>query len=166
MITLRMLLLAILAFGTACNQDRLARLEKENKELRVELAKQKQFTDLDVQGKCADAAKKYFREEFSSDKSTILLDHYNHYNRELGKCFALIEWHYYDTNSKTGSWHNMIKIVDVYERDEYADFSDYTEVAFSPTPSSKNSVLTCEVDDKKCSSMEEFHRLSAHFMAN
>jgi len=165
MASLRLVIVGLMILGTGCNQNRIARLEKDNKELHAQLDKQKQFTDLDTQGKCSEAANKYFREEFVADKSTTVLDHYNHFNKEMGKCFALVEWHYSDVDSKTGSWFLVIKIVDVYERNVYADFSQYTDIRFSPTPSSEDRVLVCEVDDVKCSDMEHFHRMSAHFMS-
>lgn len=154
----------ILALGTACNQDRLARLEKENKELHAEFEKQKQLVDLDTQAKCARAAKQYFREEFQPDSSTILLDHHSHYNKSLGKCFVLIEWHYREEVSKTGSWYNIMKLADAYERDEYGRFSLYTEITFDPTLKSEERIYECEVAGTKCDSIEQFNKLSTQFL--
>jgi hypothetical protein len=166
MLTLRILLVAILSFGMACKQERLDQLEKQNKELRAELDKQKQIVDLDTQGKCANAAKQFFHEEYPPDRSTILLVHNSHYSKVLGKCFVLIEWHYNDIPNKTGSWYNLVKLVDAYERNEYGKFSLYTDITLEPHPKSEETVYECRVNGTTCNSLAQFNQLSNQFMTN
>ena len=88
---MRCLLLASTTFLCACNGDRLAELEKQNKEMRKQLEKQKKLVDLDTQAKCSNAAKIFFRQNWQNDRDTILLDYSNHYNRALGKCFIVVD---------------------------------------------------------------------------
>jgi len=106
-------------FLSACNADKIAQLEKQNKEFRAELEKQKQMVDLDTQAKCSTAAQGFFQRNYSVDKATLLLNFHNHYNRALGKCFITTEWHYKEEGSKTGSWYNLMYLHDVYENQEY-----------------------------------------------
>jgi hypothetical protein len=166
MVVLRLFLVVTAILATACDQDKVAQLEKANKDLRTELDKQKQIIDLDTQGKCANAAKQYFQEEFSADSSTILLDHHSHYNKPLGKCFVMVEWHYTDKYSKTGSWYNLIKLVDAYQRDEYGTFSLYTDISIGPKFSSEERLYQCEVSGAKCTSIQQFSQFASPFMTN
>jgi hypothetical protein len=66
--------------------------------------------------------------EYQADRDTILLTQNNHYNRRLGKCFVLIEWHYHETGSKTGSWYNHMALHDVFENYKYGGVSNYTNI--------------------------------------
>ena len=95
----------------------------------------------------------------------MLLDQHNHYSKALGKCFVMIEWHYNDVISKTGSWNNIIKLYDVYQRDEYGDFFEYTDTSFQPQLKSEKTVYTCRVYGSDCKSIEEFNQLTRSLTA-
>jgi hypothetical protein len=150
--------------GTGCNQDQIARLEKENKAMHAELEREKQLVDLDTQAKCANAAKQFVREEFPTDATTILLEQHNHFNQVLGKCFVIVEWHY--NIGRGGSWQNVIKLFDVFQRDEYGDFSENTSVSFAPSYTTNKRIYRCTVDGSKCESIEGFNQLAARFMSD
>jgi hypothetical protein len=162
MASLRLALAGLMLLGTGCNQDKIARLEKENKAMRAELEQQKQLVDLDTQAKCANAAKQFQRDEFPADATTILLDQHNHFNKMMGKCFVLIEWHY--SIGRSGSWQNVIKLFDVFQRDEYGDLSEITSVSFAPNYTTDKRLYSCVVYGSKCKSIEEFNQLTARFM--
>ena len=162
---IRQFLTTLFIFGlTACDTDRIAKLEKENAELRADLEKQKRIVDLDTQGKCSAAAEHLFNIQFGAGKNTITLDYHNHYNRSLGKCFVMIEWHYRDVLSRTGSWFNLGFLYDAYENQEVGKFSQYTDVGADFEP--HLSIQECEVAGNKCGSIEEFNRKSTPFMSN
>jgi len=152
-------------FGTGCDQDEVARLQRENKELAAKLDSQSKLVDLDTQAKCSAAAKQYLREEYQYDNTTILLDQHNHYNRTLGKCFVMVEWHYREKASKTGDWYNVIQLHDVYQGDEYGDFGLFTMI-LPPDYKTDERVYTCRVNGKDCKSIEEFSSLTQHFMTD
>jgi glucose-6-phosphate 1-dehydrogenase len=156
------LAVVLLLSGTGCNQDKTAQLEKENKEMRAQLEQPKQLVDLDTQAKCATAAKEFFKEEFSFDQDTITLHQHNHYNKLLGKCFVLVEWHYRDRYSKTGSWYNVIKLHDVYQHDEYGGLSEYTEGSL--TSDSVKKIYACRVSGSDCTSITQFNERASKFM--
>lgn len=88
-------LILLLAMGLcACNDAKIAELEKENNELRKQVADSK-HVDLATQERCSSAAQRYLEREFTPDKNTLLLTQQNHYNQSRGKCYAFIEWHYH-----------------------------------------------------------------------
>lgn len=151
---------------SACTDvEKMAKIEKENKELRAKVEQQNRVVDLDTQGKCGTAAKRYLNENWTVDKGTMLLDYHNHFNRSLGKCFILVEWHYADAASKTGSWFNSVKLSDVYENLEYGELSEHTRIVLEPTISSEKAILDCHVSGAKCKTSEEFGELVQHFMS-
>src|SRR5205809_624249 len=72
-------------------QDRLSRLEKQNQELQAEIKKRDGATaDLESQAKCSRDAKVWFRENWPSDRTTLLLDYTNHYNKTRNQCFTFV----------------------------------------------------------------------------
>jgi hypothetical protein len=150
----------------ACNTDRIAQLEKQNKEMRAELERQKSLVDLDTQNKCSNAALSFFRRTWSRDKDTVLLDYSNHYNKALGKCFILVEWHYNSHTVFNGSaWFGVVQIHDVFENNRYAEISERHAVTFTP-PNTIDTVTSCNVDNVACGSMEEFHNKTRHYMVD
>jgi len=112
-----------LAFLCGCDTgERLNRLEKENAELKAALEQRNAATELELQEKCSKSAKAWFRENYSPDKDTTLLDETNHYNRKMNKCFVVVEYHY--TAGSGPTWYNDITMWDVYENLKYATFSE------------------------------------------
>jgi hypothetical protein len=151
-------------FAIGCNSDRLAKLEKENQELQAQVKRQQMATSLDLQAKCGRDAKEFFERGFPPDRTTIMLHHRNHYNSSLNKCFVLVENHYRQAGSKTGSWYNNIALYDVYENSSYGKMSEWHEIA--PDYTDNLHMFDCEVNGKKCTSTEEFSRAANLFMEN
>jgi hypothetical protein len=151
----------------SCESNRIARLENENKKFKKELDRQKNIVSLDTQGKCSDASKQFFKENWSPSKNDIILDYSNHFNGALGKCFILIEWHYNDTNAgpHASRWFNDIWLYDVYEHNKYAEFAE-GHTATAPEFKEVPTLLRCSVDGAKCSSLDDFYSKSKHWMSD
>ncbi len=65
--------------------------------------------DYDLQAKCFRDATTWFKENWGQgDKDAILLDHQNHHNKALNKCFIFVEYHY--STDKNGSWVNDLSL--------------------------------------------------------
>jgi hypothetical protein len=77
-----------------CDADRIAKLEKENTELKAKVDRQEAAMNYDLQAKCSKDAHVWFNKNWSRDKNTILLDFTNHYNAKFNKCLILVEYHY------------------------------------------------------------------------
>jgi hypothetical protein len=159
-ILLGLILLPILG----CNDDKIARLEKQNEELKAQMAKQNAAADFDLQAKCSNAAKLWFRENWGSgrDKDDILLDFSNHYNKASNQCFVQVV-----DNRRVGtrnSWSKHMSLWDVFENSMYGDFSEVHTLDdhFKDEPN----VVTCEVLEKKCSSADQFNSLVQRYMNN
>lgn len=144
--------------------ERMSRMEKQNEELKAEIKKGQAAADFDLQAKCGKDSRAWFKENWSADKDTIILDFENHYNKAQNKCFELVEYHY--NFGPNGSWINHMSLWDVYENTKYGDFAESTTIFFSPHYESKKSVSTCEVLGKKCTTVDEFNNLVRPFMNN
>jgi hypothetical protein len=116
---------------------------------------------LDYQEKCAEQAKKAFTD--LGYKPNEMAGYENHYNKELNKCFIVVE----NTDAKYAPtiWTNK-SLFDAYEGKSYGEYSwhtvkdkKYWEVA----------PFTCKVvmpsgDDKYCASNDEFEELIKGYM--
>jgi hypothetical protein len=153
----------LLAVGLcACNDAKVAQLEKENAELRKQVADSK-HVDLATQEKCAAAGEQFMEREYPGDPDTLLIREHNHYNQTAGKCYVLVEWHY-TSNRKTGAWNNFMVVEDVYEHYRYAEFSEHTDIRSDFT---SHVLLTgCQVNGMKCTSVEEFNKQVQPFMSD
>jgi hypothetical protein len=160
------LLVMMLLIGTGCNTpERISKLEKKNQELQEEVNRRQAAVDYDLQAKCSRDAKQWFKENWSTtDKTTILLDFTNHYNKRLNKCFISVEYHY--SLGGDASWTNHISLWDVYENARYANFSENHMVFYKPEIRTRDNVLSCEVVDNKCKTLDEFNGLTADYMNN
>lgn len=162
--------LAALLVCSACDTDRLNKLEKENADLKAEVAKTNAAADFNLQEKCSNAAKSWFRENWPRDKDTILLDETNHYNSKMNKCFVEVEYHANEQNKLAfilWSWHNNITLWDVFENSKYADFLE-SHTMFTPSLKRPNedTVDECEVAGTKCKSLDEFNNLTRSYMSD
>jgi len=98
-----------------------AALEKQTRELQDKLAQaeakgHQRGADLDLQVKCSNDARQWFLQNWSRDKNTLLLDHENHYNKALNKCFAFVQ---FNRSVEThGTADKSISLYDVYENVE------------------------------------------------
>jgi hypothetical protein len=155
---------AILLTAIGCGQnEKIASLEKQNQELKAEADKSHATADYDLQAKCSKDAKASFNENWSREKDTILLDYTNHYNKSMNKCFILIEYHFEVGNR--GSWTSDMTLWDVHENAKYGEFSEGNTVYTKPDRTEKT-VVTCEIDGKKCNAAEEFNDLVHPYMNN
>jgi hypothetical protein len=151
-------------FFSGCDTDKIARLERENKELHELVEKQQATADLDLQAKCARDSKNWFNENWQRDKTTTLLDYTNHYNKSRSKCFILVEYHY---SLEAGNWVNDLSLWDVYENSKHAQFTE--QHVFSPVISGVkpyDKVLSCAGPDKECKTQDEFNGLISSYLNN
>jgi hypothetical protein len=163
--------LAALLVCSGCDTDRISKLEKENTELKAEVAKTNAATDFNLQEKCSNAAKSWFRENFPPDKNTILLDETNHFNRKMNKCFITVEYHSTGADSKVAgilsSWYNNISLWDVFENEKYANFAEsHTMFSYALKRPPEDRVDECEVAGTKCKSLDEFNNLTRSYMSD
>jgi hypothetical protein len=88
------LVLALVLSG--CDtRERISRLERQSADLKAEVEKnQMTAANYDFQARCARDAKTWFDENWSRDKTTMLLTYSNHYQKRSNKCFILVEFHY------------------------------------------------------------------------
>jgi hypothetical protein len=168
---LDLLVFLLLLMTVGCDTpERLNRLEKENQEMKADVAKKRSAesatADYDLQAKCSKDAKGWFNENWaSSDKTTLLLNHTNHYNKAMNKCFVLVEYHYSLPNGDS-SWANNLTLWDVYENAQYATFSESHIDYQKPTFEVKDHVMTCELLDRKCTTVEEFNGFVQPYLNN
>lgn len=150
--------------------DRVTRLEKETQELKAEVAKDhaaaSATANYDLQAKCSRDAKTWFTENWGKgDQDTIVLDHTNHYNKAMNKCFVSVEYHYHVAAGK-GSWVNDITLWDVYENVKYGLFLENHTILLKPEYHSEDTVGVCEFLDKKCKTIDEFNQLVRPYLSN
>ena len=102
-----------------CNPDRVAQLEKQNKELMAKLEDVSKQSSLDLQSKCAKQA----REEFNSEgwRADTLAAFTNHYNKQLSKCFIEVT----SSDTKTagdGTIFQSTVVSDAFEGKTYGEY--------------------------------------------
>jgi hypothetical protein len=140
------------------DSQRITQLEKQNEEFKAQLARNQSATDFDLQAKCAKDSKAWFGESFSGAKDTILLDYSNHYNKEQNKCFVVVEWHYKAAFYGEGSWTNHMSLWDLYENTKLGEAVEQHIITFKPI-STRTELQSCNVLDKKCTTVVEFDDL-------
>jgi hypothetical protein len=163
------LLIGCCVLLAGCDADRLAKLEKENAELKAKLDQQSAAVNYDLQAKCSKDSRIWFNENWNSrDKKTILLDFTNHYNVRRNQCFILVEYHYNSSypGENGWSWMGDQNLYDVYENAKYGEFTEGHETITKPSLSVKDRVITCDVQGDKCKTGEEFNTLVAPYMNN
>jgi hypothetical protein len=148
--------------------DRVSRLEKENAELKTQIAKDNTVRDFDLAAKCSKDARAWFNENWSREKDTTLLNFTNHYNAKLNKCFILVEYHF---NSKLAdppgfSWANDMTLTDVYENAKEAHFSQNHVTNWKPKYNLAEEVIDCDVQGDKCKTIDEFNKLIRPYMSD
>jgi hypothetical protein len=140
--------------------DRIAKLEKQHEELQTKVSRQDAAIDYDLQAKCSKDARAFFNTTFRSDRGTMLLDYWSHYNKRLNKCFIQSEHHY---EFGKPSWINSVMLYDVYENSSYGAAGVFHHIdpkTFSDSASTSN----CELLGKSCASLEEFVSLTRTYM--
>ena len=161
-------LLTFCILVAGCDADRIAKLEKENADLKAKVEKQSLVVDYDLQAKCAKAARTWFRENWPADKDTILLNFTDHYSAKFNKCFILVEYHYNSRLAAPGgeSWTNDMNLYDVYENSKYAQFDENHYTYWKPKYSTGDEVISCTVSGKQCKTGEEFNNLVSQYMTD
>ena len=149
-----------------CDADRIAKLEKDNADLKAKVDRQDAATLYDLKAKCAKDAKIWFNENWSRDKNTVLLDFTNHYNAEHNKCFILVEYHYKTLLLDASEWTNDVTLMDVYENAKYGEFAVNHFTNFKTTITNTDEVITCDVQGAKCKTSDEFDHLVQPCMNN
>jgi len=148
-------ILCLVLTGIAgCDADRVAKLEKDNVELKARVDQQKAALEYDLQAKCAKDAKEWFRDNYPPDKDTVTLIYIDHYNRKLNTCFirAAFQFRLFDGST---SWHTTI--WNVYENSQYADISENHDFKNKEHPDQVNS---CEVQGQKCTNRQQFDQMT------
>lgn len=160
------LVVGVVLLLTGCDtSERISRLEKQTQQLQAQVRKDQAATDYDLAAKCSRDAKAWFKENYSADTKTVTLDYTNHYNKSLNKCFVAVEHHYFLWgNFVDGAWVTSIMLWDIYENSRYGNFAQHHLISKSQTFS--DSVLTCELSDKKCTTVEQFNELVRPYLSN
>jgi hypothetical protein len=156
MASLRLLLVALALVASGCSTDRLARLEKENRDLSAKLEAVTKAANLDLQEKCANQASYAFRE--LGWKKEPFAAYANHYHPKLNRCFIEI----YSTKAPSVS----MSVSDAFEGKVYAEYfwiNAHGKKYWEVRPD------TCKVtllsgDEQTCNSQEEFEQLIKVYM--
>jgi len=151
--------LFFLVASTGCDNDRLAKLEKQNVALSEQLASLQKSNQLELQSKCAKDAKMWFTENWQSDKDTILLTFENHYSERLNKCIITVFYNY-NIGGRTSSFQKITSIYDIYEN---ARLAEYSELHMLIANKSEVQMGTCEVRGVRCATGAEFSKRVADF---
>jgi outer membrane murein-binding lipoprotein Lpp len=157
---LTFVLVSLMLFGTACNQDKIARLEKQNQELAAKLDAIAKAANLDTQAKCAQQARIAFNES-GLDKQAMR-GYTNHYNQKLNSCFVRL-------NSLKAAGKDLAtytSVQDAFEGKSYAEYFS-ANIKGEPPWSVKPSVCMVTMasgEDKDCESKKEFEELVKVYM--
>jgi hypothetical protein len=150
------LVIVLVTLQSCGDREKIAQLEKQTQQLQDELKQRHQAEDLDLQSKCADGARKYFKENWSArDPDTILLTYENHFNKSKNRCFVFIEYHF-NVNRTTGAWCNSMSLYDAFEGVKYGSIM-LNYINIGQTYETRTTVSHCDVDDQKCTTVEEFN---------
>lgn len=156
--SMRWLIFSSFLFLSACNTEKVAQLEKENKELQARLAAQEGRNLLDLQDRCSQQARLYFKSQGPWDNGTIT-SYTNHYNQRLNKCFIQLN----ATAFSKGSIFVSVFINDAFEGRDYGEYhsmAKYPEEA--PAMCTVTSLPAAQATT--CHSQKEFDELIKQYM--
>jgi hypothetical protein len=163
MFFVRPVLAGLMLFGTACNQDRIARLEKQNQELAVKVDSVRKAGTLDLQAKCASQARVAFNESgLRKEERGGLSGYTNHYNRTLNRCFV----EFSDTKPEGNGLATYKSVQDAFEGKVYGEYY-WSNAQGRPGMAVKPTVCTVTLlsgEDKYCESDKEFEELLKVYM--
>lgn len=153
------------ALLSGCNTERLAKLEKENAELREKLKNQDIVQNYDFQSRCAKDAEAWFNRNWvnKTDRNTNALLYINHYNKKLNVCYARVYYRYVESSDHS-TWSNT-SIWNVYENSRAADFSENFDSKAYEDIADHTKVFDCNVQGEQCETQDEFDRRSAHLLS-
>jgi hypothetical protein len=156
-------LLACCSLLAGCDADRIAKLEKENADLKTRVDRQQAAVDYDLQAKCAKDARIWFNLNFSPrDKNTVYLDYTNHYYKKQNACFIVVENHF--NLPPTSNWHMMLSLWNVYENNQYGKFDEGHYYDFQNPGVDKPRINDCLVAGAKCDDEDGFNKLVWSYM--
>jgi hypothetical protein len=162
MTSLRFAVLGLMLFGTGCNPDRIARLEKENKELAAKLDAALKTANLELQQKCAQQSSVEFKGQgWERDPMTNIT---NHYNAKVNKCFIKVtsinshEQPHVLTVTKT--------VMDAFEGKVYGEYMwiNNRGKQDSLVEPAECRVTSLSGEETVCNSIEEFESWAKQFM--
>jgi hypothetical protein len=157
------LIVAILVVGGCDDPQRSARLQKENAELKAQLNEKNVTRNYDLQTRCSKDARAWFNQNYSRDKDTIMLDFSNHYNSASNQCLIFVEEHSSYRNGR--AWLNNMSLYNVYENAKYGNYLE-EHVYGLDHDDPKDAVITCEMFDQKCTSLDQFNKFAQPYMNN
>ena len=151
------------ASKASAQEDKIARLEKENKELATKLDAALKTANLDMQAKCAQEARLVYNESgLKREEKDAWSDYTNHYNRRLNKCFVM-----FDTSQWHGSGFTVYKsVLDAFEGRGYGEYF-WSNPRDKPAWEVKPTVCRVTLlsgEHKDCESVEEFEQLIKVYM--
>jgi outer membrane murein-binding lipoprotein Lpp len=156
----RFVLVALVLLGTGCNQDKIAQLEKQNKELAAKLESLSKSAGLESQQKCAVQARIAFSQSgFGREGNS---EYTNHYNQSLNRCF--VRFFTLKTEGHASITHELIE--DAFEGKLYAEYFWKND---KPNPGLLPKPILCTVtlpsgEEKECESSQQFGELVKVYM--
>lgn len=162
-------LIFLAAFMVGCRTpERLERLEREQAELKAQLRKQEESRQFDLQAKCSARAKQFY-DGFDLPNTGFRVRtpaswYSNHYNRQLNKCFVLIEEHVL----LHGKWFKNVWIYDAFENSEHAHVELNLELQgrLAVTGELAGPLNLCKVEGIICESSADFYSRIKPLMSN
>jgi hypothetical protein len=152
---MRWLLFCSIVLLSSCNADKIARLEKENKDLRDQLSATTKAASIELQGRCAAQARSLFTHSYQALPVATFT---NHYNATLNRCFLSLNTIEF---SRDGTSRTSV-IIDAFEGKELA-----TLIARGKKGEGPNSSTTIRCDailptgqSLKCKSPAEFETVT------
>jgi hypothetical protein len=160
----RWVLLSGIVLLSACNADRIARLEKQNKELAAKLEAVSKKTNLDLQERCAKQSHTQFLAD--GNEQDLFTGYTNHYNAKLDKCFMEVTSSAGSGTGKTYVPSIYRTVYDAYEGKVYAQYywRNATGKKLWEVPPMDCKVTSLTGDEKVCQTTEEYETLIKQYM--
>ena len=155
----RLLLVALSLVASGCNTERLARLEKENRDISARLEAVTKAANLDLQEKCSNQASSVSRQMGLKSAFAVYT---NHYNPKLNKCFITV----FNTATVGSIPTVSMWVQDAYEGKEYAEYfwiNRHGQWYLEVKPDTCKVTLLSGIE-KTCESQEEFEQLIKVYM--
>ncbi len=151
---------------SSCRSDptsRIERLENDNKELKKRLEDSpKDYSE--AQLKCLNASNLYLKDLVPAlERGSRILNASNHYNRQLGKCFAFTESRIRKGTGKKQVSNTVRRLYDVYDQ-VYIGSIETKFGVNEKTHMYETLVLGCSFDNRFCDSQEDFMKRTDRYM--
>ena len=137
-----------------------------NGQLRGQLVDKSKLESLQMQGKCAEQAKKVFHAlGYKDAQQNGNADTYqSHYNTKFGKCFLAIESMNVTTNPGTQFINRVL--LDAFEQREYAEYTwmSRKDKKFWEVPPTICKLIASSTSEKICKSEDEYKAFVASYI--